>query len=81
MNDRQFTSDPRVAYMSAELRRSWDPENDFRFRRWPPAEFELHRATVLMRGFGSFASPNRTPKVKLTDFRVKPAPRRCPGPR
>jgi len=43
MNDRQFTSDPRVAYMSAELRRSWDPANDFRFRRWPPAEFELHR--------------------------------------
>jgi hypothetical protein len=43
MNDRHFTSDPRVAYMSGEVRRRWDPANDFRFRRWPPAEFELHR--------------------------------------
>jgi len=41
-------------------------------------------ATVLMRGFGSFAlvfPQTRTPKVKLKDFRVKSAPRRCPGPR
>ena len=43
MNDSHFTSDPRVAYMSSEVRRRWDPSNDFRFRRWPPAEFELHR--------------------------------------
>jgi imidazolonepropionase-like amidohydrolase len=43
MNDSHFTSDPRVAYMSGEVRHRWDPSNDFRFRRWPPAEFELHR--------------------------------------
>ena len=36
MNERQFTSEARVAYMSAELRRSWNPANDFRFRRWRP---------------------------------------------
>ena len=43
MNDSHFTSDPRVAYMSGEVRRRWDPSHDFRFRRWPAAEFELHR--------------------------------------
>jgi len=43
MNDSQFTSDPRVAYMSGEVRRRWDPSNDFRFRRWTHQEFELHR--------------------------------------
>jgi hypothetical protein len=43
MNDSHFTSDPRVAYMSGEVRHRWDPANDFRFRRWPPSEFELHR--------------------------------------
>ena len=43
MNDSHFTSDPRVAYMSVEVRRRWDPANDFRFRRWRPQDFELHR--------------------------------------
>jgi cytosine/adenosine deaminase-related metal-dependent hydrolase len=43
MNDSHFTSDPRAAYMSGEVRRRWDPANDLRFRRWPPSEFELHR--------------------------------------
>jgi len=43
MNDSHFTSDPRLAYMSGDVRYRWQPENDFRFRRWPPAEFELHR--------------------------------------
>jgi hypothetical protein len=43
MNDSAFTSDPRLVYMSGEVRRRWQPENDFRFRRWRPAEFELHR--------------------------------------
>ena len=43
LNDRRFTSDPRLAYMSGEVRHRWQPENDFRFRRWTPAEFELHR--------------------------------------
>jgi hypothetical protein len=43
LNDSHFTSDPRLAYMSGDVRRRWQPENDFRFRRWRPAEFELHR--------------------------------------
>ncbi len=43
LNDSRFTSDARLAYMSGDVRRRWQPENDFRFRRWPPAEFELHR--------------------------------------
>src|SRR5215472_8722698 len=43
MNDSHFTSDPRVSYMSGEVRRRWDPTNDFRFRRWRPQDFELHR--------------------------------------
>jgi imidazolonepropionase-like amidohydrolase len=43
MDDSHFTSDPRVAYMSPEVRRRWDPSNDFRFRRWTHQEFEFHR--------------------------------------
>jgi amidohydrolase family protein len=43
LNDRHFTSDPRLAYMSSDVRYRWQPENDFRFRRWRPEEFELHR--------------------------------------
>ena len=43
LNDGHFTSDPRLAYMSGDVRHRWQPENDFRFRRWAPAEFELHR--------------------------------------
>ena len=43
MDDSHFTSDPRLVYMSGEVRRRWEPGNDFRFRRWRPAEFELHR--------------------------------------
>jgi hypothetical protein len=43
MNDSHFTSDPRLAYMNGNVRYRWQPQNDFRFRRWPPAEFELHR--------------------------------------
>jgi amidohydrolase family protein len=42
-NDSHFTSDPRLAYMSSDVRFRWQPQNDFRFRRWPPSEFELHR--------------------------------------
>jgi hypothetical protein len=43
MNDSHFTTDSRLAYMSGDVRSRWQPENDFRFRRWPPTEFELHR--------------------------------------
>jgi hypothetical protein len=46
LNDRYFTSDPRLAYMSGDVHRRWQPENDFRFRRWTPAEFELHRGLL-----------------------------------
>src|SRR5690242_1658433 len=42
-DDSHFTTDPRVAYMSPEVRRRWDPSNDFRFRRWTHQEFEFHR--------------------------------------
>jgi hypothetical protein len=43
LNDGHFTSDPRLAYMNGDVRYHWHPENDFRFRRWTPAVFELHR--------------------------------------
>ncbi len=43
LNDGHFTSDPRLAYMSGDVRHRWQPENDYRFRHWKPAEFELHR--------------------------------------
>ncbi|HEX8827160.1 MAG TPA: amidohydrolase family protein, partial [Xanthobacteraceae bacterium] len=43
MNDSHFTADPRVAYMSKEVRRRWESSDDFRFRRWTRPEFELHR--------------------------------------
>ena len=43
MNDAHFTDDPRLVYMGGDVRNRWRPENDFRFRRWRPAEFELHR--------------------------------------
>jgi imidazolonepropionase-like amidohydrolase len=44
LDDAHFTSDPRVAYMSGEVRRRWDPANDFRFRRSTRAEFAFHRS-------------------------------------
>jgi hypothetical protein len=47
MNDSHFTLDPRLAYMNGDVRYRWQPENDFRFRRWPPAEFELHRGLFV----------------------------------
>jgi hypothetical protein len=43
LNDGHFTSDPRLVYMSSDVRFRWQPENDFRFRRWRLAEFDLHR--------------------------------------
>jgi hypothetical protein len=33
MNDSRFTYDPRLVYMSGDVRSRWQPENDFRFRR------------------------------------------------
>jgi hypothetical protein len=46
LNDRHFTSDPRLVYMSGEVRSRWQPQNDFRFRRWRPQDFELHRGLL-----------------------------------
>ena len=43
-NDLHFASDPRLVYMNGDVRYRWQPQNDFRFRRWTPAEFELHRS-------------------------------------
>jgi imidazolonepropionase-like amidohydrolase len=43
LNDGHFTTDPRLAYMNVDVRYRWHPENDFRFRRWTPGVFELHR--------------------------------------
>src|SRR5215472_427452 len=43
MNDSHFTSHPRVAYMSEQVRRRWKSSNDSRFRRSTRQEFELHR--------------------------------------
>src|ERR1700739_1828407 len=43
MNDAHFTNDARLVYMGGDVRNRWRPENDFRFHRWRPAEFELHR--------------------------------------
>jgi hypothetical protein len=47
MNDSHFTSDKRVEYMGGSVRRRWNPENDFRFSRWRPAEFTLHRGVYV----------------------------------
>jgi hypothetical protein len=43
MNDGEFAGDPRLVYMSEGVRYRWQPQHDFRFRRWSQAEFELHR--------------------------------------
>jgi len=43
LDDSRFRSDARLAYMDEEVRLRWQPQNDFRFRRWPPGEFALHR--------------------------------------
>jgi hypothetical protein len=44
MGKRKFTDDPRIVYMSADVRYRWDPDHDFRFEGWGSAEYELHRS-------------------------------------
>jgi hypothetical protein len=44
MNDPSFRNDPRLKYMPADLRRSWDPANDFRFRSRTAEDFVLARS-------------------------------------
>lgn len=43
-NDPDFRDDPRLKYMPAQLRRSWDPTNDFRFRSGTTQDFQLARS-------------------------------------
>jgi hypothetical protein len=42
LDDRRFTSDPRLAYMSGRVRDRW--QDDPRFRRWRPEFFALKRS-------------------------------------
>ena len=43
INDSDFRKDPRLKYMPKELRASWDPSRDFRFRTTTPEDFNLSR--------------------------------------
>ena len=42
-NDPNFRNDPRLKYVSAEMRSAWDPTNDFRFKERTAEDFELSR--------------------------------------
>ena len=44
INDSSFRDDSRLKYMPAELRASWNPANDFRFRTRTPEDFRLSRS-------------------------------------
>jgi hypothetical protein len=44
LDDRRFTSDPRLVYMNRRVQMRWQPENDQRFRRWRPEFFQLKRS-------------------------------------
>jgi hypothetical protein len=44
LDDRRFTSDPRLVYMNRRVQTRWQPENDPRFRRWRPEFFQLKRS-------------------------------------
>jgi hypothetical protein len=43
MNDPTFRNDPRLKYMPAQLRASWNPANDFRFSQRTQQDFDLVR--------------------------------------
>lgn len=43
MNDPNFRNDPRLKYMPKQLRTSWDPSNDFRFRSGRTEDFLFAR--------------------------------------
>jgi cytosine/adenosine deaminase-related metal-dependent hydrolase len=43
MDDPDFRRDPRLKYMPAQLRTSWNPSNDFRFRSRTAEDFQLAR--------------------------------------
>ena len=42
-DDSSFHNDPRLKYMPSQLRASWDPANDFRFRTRTVEDFALSR--------------------------------------
>lgn len=44
IDDPSFRNDPRLKYMPAQLRTSWDPANDFRFRTRTAEDFRLSRS-------------------------------------
>ena len=44
INDPSFRNDPRLKYMPAELRESWNPANNFRFRTRTHEDFALARS-------------------------------------
>jgi imidazolonepropionase-like amidohydrolase len=43
LNDSNFRKDPRLKYMPTELKESWDPSRDFRFRSRTPEDFKVSR--------------------------------------
>ena len=43
LNDPDFRRDPRLKYMPAQLRESWNPSNDFRFATRTAEDFQLTR--------------------------------------
>lgn len=43
LNDPDFRDDPRLKYMPAQLRASWNPWNDFRFRTRTAQDFALSK--------------------------------------
>jgi imidazolonepropionase-like amidohydrolase len=44
LDDPAITNDPRLKYMPADIRASWDPKGDFRLKDRTPEDFELARA-------------------------------------
>jgi imidazolonepropionase-like amidohydrolase len=43
LDDATFRNDPRLKYMPAQVKNSWNPATDFRFRERTPEDFELAR--------------------------------------
>jgi hypothetical protein len=45
LNDADFRNDPRLKYMPPQMRRSWDPSADFRFKDKTAEDYELGKLT------------------------------------
>jgi imidazolonepropionase-like amidohydrolase len=70
LDDRDFTNDPRLKYMSPERRERWKPENDFRLKDWTNADFaqqkmrfrkELELVGIMRRAGVEFLAGTDTP--------------------